>query len=70
MRLQYKLALNIVFNHSYIFHVLILLQGLQLLLDGVTNYLPCPIEASNYALDQSKNGEKVPDLKKLYPLLS
>ncbi|WJX27483.1 hypothetical protein P8452_16295 [Trifolium repens] len=33
-------------------------KGLQLLLDGVLNYLPCPVEASNYCLDQSKNGEK------------
>ncbi|KEH38266.1 translation elongation factor EF protein [Medicago truncatula] len=33
-------------------------KGLQLLLDGVINYLPCPIEASNYTLDQSKHGEK------------
>ncbi|PNX81995.1 elongation factor Tu mitochondrial-like [Trifolium pratense] len=33
-------------------------KGLQLLLDGVLNYFPCPIEASNYSLDQSKNGEK------------
>ncbi|AES64728.2 putative translation protein, beta-barrel [Medicago truncatula] len=33
-------------------------KGLQLLLDGVTNYLPCPIEASAYALERSKNGEK------------
>nr|ABN05812.1 Translation factor [Medicago truncatula] len=34
-------------------------MGLQLLLDGVLNYLPCPIEASNYALDQYKREEKV-----------
>ncbi|KAK2394543.1 elongation factor G-2, mitochondrial [Trifolium repens] len=33
-------------------------KGLQLLLDGVLNYLPCPVEASNYCLAQSKNGEK------------
>ncbi|CAJ2658028.1 unnamed protein product [Trifolium pratense] len=33
-------------------------KGLQLLLDGVLNYFLCPIEASNYSLDQSKNGEK------------
>ncbi|GAU44175.1 hypothetical protein TSUD_377760 [Trifolium subterraneum] len=33
-------------------------KGLQLLLDGVLNYLPCPNVASNYALDQSKNEEK------------
>lgn len=34
-------------------------QGVQPLLDGVLSYLPCPIEVSNYALDQSKNEEKV-----------
>ncbi|XP_039686286.1 elongation factor G, mitochondrial-like isoform X2 [Medicago truncatula] len=39
--------------------MLFLVQGLQLLLDGVLNYLPCPIEASNYALDQYKREEKV-----------
>lgn len=33
-------------------------KGLQLLLDGVINYLPCPIEASNHPLDQFKNEEK------------
>jgi len=33
-------------------------------LDGVLNYLPCPTEASNYALVQSKNEEKVPNSKK------
>ncbi|XP_045803721.1 elongation factor G-1, mitochondrial-like isoform X2 [Trifolium pratense] len=33
-------------------------KGLQLLLDGVLNYLPCPNVASNYALEQSKNEEK------------
>nr|ABN06143.1 Translation factor [Medicago truncatula] len=32
--------------------------GLQLLLDGVLNYLPCPTEASNYALIPSKSEEK------------
>lgn len=36
-----------------------LVQGLQLLLDGARNYLPCPVEASNYALDQYKREEKV-----------
>ncbi|XLR09423.1 hypothetical protein S83_037361, partial [Arachis hypogaea] len=35
------------------------LQGVQPLLDGVLNYLPCPIEVSSYALDQTKNEEKV-----------
>jgi translation elongation factor EF-G len=45
-------------------------KGLQLLLDGVLNYFPSPNVASNYALDQSKNGEKVRDSKKLNPLSS
>lgn len=40
------------------------LQGVQPLLDGVLNYLPCPIEVSNYALDQTKNEEKVAGLNK------
>jgi translation elongation factor EF-G len=40
-------------------------KGLQLLLDGVLNYFPSPNVASNYALDQSKNGKKVRDSKKL-----
>ncbi|KAL1328870.1 hypothetical protein AAHE18_12G000100 [Arachis hypogaea] len=34
-------------------------KGVQPLLDGVLNYLPCPIEVSSYALDQTKNEEKV-----------
>ncbi|XP_024032543.1 elongation factor G-2, mitochondrial [Morus notabilis] len=34
-------------------------KGVQPLLDGVLSYLPCPIEVSNYALNQSKNEEKV-----------
>ncbi|KAK8466650.1 hypothetical protein PHAVU_008G157300, partial [Phaseolus vulgaris] len=34
-------------------------KGVQPLLDGVLNYLPCPIEVSNYALDQTKNEDKV-----------
>ncbi|KAK1269636.1 hypothetical protein QJS04_geneDACA008323 [Acorus gramineus] len=34
-------------------------KGVQPLLDGVISYLPCPAEVSNYALDQSKNEEKV-----------
>ncbi|KAK2394460.1 elongation factor G-2, mitochondrial [Trifolium repens] len=33
-------------------------KGLQLLLDGVLNYLPSPIEARNFALNQSKNVDK------------
>lgn len=39
--------------------VFLLLQGVQPLLDGVLNYLPCPTEVCNYALDQTKNEEKV-----------
>lgn len=34
-------------------------KGVQPLLDGVLNYLPCPTEVSNYALDQNNNEEKV-----------
>ncbi|CDP09495.1 unnamed protein product [Coffea canephora] len=34
-------------------------KGVQPLLDGVLNYLPCPTEVSNYALDQTKDEEKV-----------
>uniref|UniRef100_A0A0A0KAM7 Tr-type G domain-containing protein n=2 Tax=Cucumis sativus TaxID=3659 RepID=A0A0A0KAM7_CUCSA len=34
-------------------------KGVQPLLDGVLNYLPCPVEVSNYALDQTKNEEKI-----------
>ncbi|XP_022863369.1 elongation factor G-2, mitochondrial-like isoform X2 [Olea europaea var. sylvestris] len=34
-------------------------KGVQPLLDGVLSYLPCPTEVSNYALDQTKNEEKV-----------
>ena len=35
------------------------LQGVQPLWDGVLSYLPCTTEVSSYALDQSKNEEKV-----------
>ncbi|XP_058094853.1 elongation factor G-1, mitochondrial-like [Magnolia sinica] len=34
-------------------------KGVQPLLNGVIDYLPCPIEVSNHALDQNKNEEKV-----------
>ncbi|XP_058736793.1 elongation factor G-2, mitochondrial-like [Vicia villosa] len=34
-------------------------KGVQSLLDGVLSYLPCPIEVSNNALDQSKSEEKI-----------
>jgi elongation factor G len=32
--------------------------GLRLLIYGVRRYLPSPIDVSNYALDQARNGEK------------
>ncbi|KAJ7560279.1 hypothetical protein O6H91_04G121600 [Diphasiastrum complanatum] len=34
-------------------------KGVQLLLDGVVNFLPCPVEVSNFTLDQNKKEEKV-----------
>ncbi|CAN6704041.1 unnamed protein product [Malus baccata var. baccata] len=34
-------------------------KGVQPLLNAVLNYLPCPTEVSNYALDQTKDEEKV-----------
>ena len=34
-------------------------KGIQLLLDGVTNYLPNPDEKENFALDLDKNEEKI-----------
>lgn len=34
-------------------------QGVQLLLDGVLDYLPNPLEVPNYALDTAKDEEKV-----------
>lgn len=34
-------------------------KGVQPLLDGVLSYLPSPTEVNNYALDQTKNEEKV-----------
>lgn len=34
-------------------------DGLELLMEGVIRYLPGPIDVSNYALDQNRNGEKV-----------
>lgn len=34
-------------------------KGVQLLLDGVTDYLPCPVDVKNYALDIEKSEEKV-----------
>ena len=50
---------------SHIFNLLLLVQGVQPLLDGVISYLPCPIEVSNYALDQTKNEDKVLDFFKV-----
>ena len=32
---------------------------LQLLLDGVTDYLPCPLDVPNYALDADRDEERV-----------
>ncbi|KAJ8573360.1 hypothetical protein K7X08_009871 [Anisodus acutangulus] len=34
-------------------------KGVHTLLDGVLSYLPCPVEVSNHALDQTKNEEKI-----------
>ena len=34
-------------------------KGVQLLLDGVTDYLPCPIDVTNYALDLEKEEERL-----------
>ncbi|KAF3332660.1 elongation factor G [Carex littledalei] len=34
-------------------------KGVQPMLDGVLDYLPCPTEVENHALDQSKSEEKV-----------
>jgi elongation factor G len=34
-------------------------KGVQVLLNGVSDYLPAPTEKANWALDQSKNEEKV-----------
>lgn len=34
-------------------------KGVQLLLDGVQDYLPCPLDISNWALDTDKGEERV-----------
>ena len=34
-------------------------KGVQLLLDGVTNYLPCPTDVKNEAIDLNNNEEKI-----------
>lgn len=51
--------MNFIFKDDHAVIVNSCLQGVQPLLDGVLSYLPCPIEVSNYALDQSKKEEKV-----------
>jgi elongation factor G len=33
-------------------------KGVQLLLDGVLDYLPAPYEVENFAFDKLKNGDK------------
>jgi hypothetical protein len=38
-------------------------QGVQLLLDGVTSYLPCPLDVESYALDAARGEEQVRLLK-------
>ncbi|AES75039.2 putative translation protein, beta-barrel [Medicago truncatula] len=34
-------------------------EGIEVFMEGVIRYLPSPIDVSNYALDQNRNGEKV-----------
>ncbi len=34
-------------------------KGVQLLLDGVDDYLPCPLDVDNVALDTDKGEERV-----------
>lgn len=55
------------YHYLLYFNLLLLVQGVQPLLDGVISYLPCPIEVNNYALDQAKNEDKVPDSYKVDP---
>lgn len=38
---------------------LLFLQGVQLLLDGVESYLPCPLDVESSALDAARNEEPV-----------
>lgn len=44
-------------------HLPAALQGVQLLLDGVTSYLPCPLDGDSYALDAARDEEQVRLLK-------
>uniref|UniRef100_A0A6N2JYF8 Tr-type G domain-containing protein n=1 Tax=Salix viminalis TaxID=40686 RepID=A0A6N2JYF8_SALVM len=41
-------------------------KGVQPLLDGVLSYLPSPTEVVNYALDQTKDEEKIPRLVRMH----
>lgn len=51
--------LDFFFPYVNFFNCFGTVQGVQPLLNGVLDYLPCPTEVSNYALDQNKSEEKV-----------
>lgn len=57
--MNYSIILQRLPFYIYAFCYFFAKQGVQTLLDGVLSYLPCPVEVSNYALDQTKNEEKV-----------